>query len=204
VPHWWVVFLGSVLLAIGGLPIVACSTAYVLALVRVRWLKWLLALPVVAGILVAGCSVLIAVIPEGPQPASSSWWSTPLDIAALSLSGLPIVAYASALGSALVRRRWRRTGILVAGALLAAILIVAMFLSYERIMMQVIAHYNSSGWHQVILWGAYAIGVLLLLARPGRAVARFVWRLFRHGPAAIWAASGQHLRSSPGTSASPA
>ncbi len=47
------------------------------------------------------------------------------------MSGLPIVAYAAALGSALVRRRWRRMGILVAGALLAAILIGAMMLSSD-------------------------------------------------------------------------
>ncbi len=57
VPHWWGVFLGVVLLAMGGLPIVAYTTAFVLSLVRVRWLKWLLALPVVAAILVAGYSV---------------------------------------------------------------------------------------------------------------------------------------------------
>ena len=167
VPHWWGVFLGAVLLAMGGLPIVAYATAFVLALVRVRWLRLLLALPVVAAILVAGYSVLIFVIPGKAQPASSSWWSTPLDVAMLSMSGLPIVAYAAALGSALVRRRWRRMGILVAGALLAAILIAILLLS-DRPMRPVVEHYKRSGWHQVILWGAYAIGVLLLLARPGQ------------------------------------
>ncbi len=192
------------MLAMGGLPIVAYATAFVLSLVRVRWLKWLLVLPVVAAILVAGCSVLIAVIPEKSQPPSSSWWwSTLLDIAVLSLSGLPIVAYAAALGWALVRRRWRRMGILVVGAVLAAILIGAMLLSSDKVMMPLIEHYNWSGWHQVIPWGAYAIGAPLLLARPGRGVARFVWRLFRRGPAAISASSGQRQRTSPGTAAAP-
>lgn len=172
VPHWWGVFLGAVLLAMVGLPIVAYATAWVLALVRVRWLKRLLALPVVAAILVAGYSVLFNVIPGKAQPTSSSWWSTPLDIAVLSISGLPIVAYAAELVRVLARRRWRRIGILVAGAVLAAILIGAMLLLSDWPRMPAIEHYNRSGWHQVILWGAYAIGVLLLLARPGRRLLR--------------------------------
>ena len=38
-------FLGAVLLVMGGIPTVAYGTAVVLSLVRVRWLKWLLAAP---------------------------------------------------------------------------------------------------------------------------------------------------------------
>ncbi len=53
-PPWWGVLFGVVLLPMVGIPIVAYATAFVLSLVRVRWLKWLLALPVVAAILVAG------------------------------------------------------------------------------------------------------------------------------------------------------
>ena len=100
VPRWWGVLLGAVLLAMGGLPIVAYATAFVLWRGPRAMVKRLLALPVVAAILVAGYSVLITVIPGKAQPTSSSWWSTPLDITVLSLSGLPIVAYAAALGSA--------------------------------------------------------------------------------------------------------
>ena len=110
VPPWWGVFLGVVLLAMVGVPIVAYATAFVLSLVRVRWLKWLLALPVVAAILVAGSSALIFLIPENRQSAESSWWSIPLDVTMLSMSGLPIVAYAAVLVLSLVRRRWRKTG----------------------------------------------------------------------------------------------
>ena len=39
VPRWWDVFLVAVLLVMGGVPIVAYATAFVLSLVRVRWLK---------------------------------------------------------------------------------------------------------------------------------------------------------------------
>ena len=58
VPAWWSVLLAVVLLPMVGIPIVAYATALVLSLVRVRWLKLLLALPVVAAILVAGFAAL--------------------------------------------------------------------------------------------------------------------------------------------------
>ena len=67
VPPWWGEFLGVVLLAMGGVPIVAYATAFVLSLVRLRWLKLVLALPVVAAILVAGSSALISLIPAKPS-----------------------------------------------------------------------------------------------------------------------------------------
>ena len=171
VPSWWGKFVGAVLLVMCGVPVVAYATAFVLSLVRVRWLKLLLALPVVAAILVAGSSVLDTLTPKTPQPAS--WWSTPLDIAVLSMSGLPIVACAVAFVLSVVRRRWRRMGILVGGSLLAAVLIGAMSVLSDRPMKSAIEHYDWSGWHQVIFWGVFAIGVLLLLARPARVVAQF-------------------------------
>ena len=61
VPRGSGVFLGFVLLSMVGVLIVAYATAFVLSLVRLRWLKWLLALPVVAAILVAGSSVVVCV-----------------------------------------------------------------------------------------------------------------------------------------------
>jgi hypothetical protein len=168
----------------GGLPIVAYATAFVLSLVRVRWLKWLLALPVVAAILVAGHSVLITLIPANAQP--TSWWSTPLDITVLSMSGLPIVAYAVALVLSLVRRRWRKTGLFIAGALLAAILIGAITLLFDMLLVKpLIEHYTWSGWHQAVYLGVYAVGTLVLLAWPARRVAGLVWRLVRQRHAVI-------------------
>jgi uncharacterized protein involved in cysteine biosynthesis len=106
----------------------------------------------------------------------------------LSMSGLPIVAYGAAFVLSVVRGRWRTMRILVGGALLAAVVIGAMSLSSDRLMMPVNEHYDWSGWHQVILWGAYMIGVLVLLARPARGVARFVSRPF-HGRRALTSTS---------------
>ncbi len=142
-------------------------------------MRLLLALPVVVAILMTGYSALIALIPDKGPPTEPSWWVVLLGVAMLSMSGLPIVLYPAALGSALVRGRWRRLVFLVAGALLAAVLIGAILLRSDMSKMPAIEHYNWSGWHQILFWGAYAVGVLVLLARPTRGVARFVWRRAR-------------------------
>jgi hypothetical protein len=177
-PLWWGVLVAIVLVPMAGIPIVAYATAFVLSLVRVRWLKWALALPVVAGILVAGCSALVFLIPE-PRQRSSSWWSIPLDIAVLSITGLPIVVYAAALGSALAHRAGRKTARLLARTLVAAILIGVLAFLLDRLAKPSIEHYDWSGWHQAGYLGAYAVGVVVLLARPARAAGRFVLRLVR-------------------------
>jgi hypothetical protein len=198
VPTWWSVLLGVVLVPMVGVTIVACVTAFVLSLVRVRWLKWLLVLPVVAAILVAGSAALDFLIRENRQSAGSSWWSIPVDIIVLSMIGLPIVDYAAVLVLSLVRRRWRTTGLLIASALLAAILIGAIMLHSDMLMKPLIEHYDWSGWHQVGYLGAYAVGVLVLLTRPARAVGRFVSRLVRRRPATIFAPRELRRQTSPG------
>ena len=48
-----------------------------------------------------------------------------------------------------------------------------------------VEHYDWSGWHQAGYLGAYAVGVLVLLARPARAVGRFLLRLVRRRPTAF-------------------
>ena len=178
-PAWWGILFGVVVVPMVGIPIVAYTTAFVLSLVRVRWLKWLLVLPVVAAILVAGSAALSFLIPDSRQPTGSTWWSIPVNIAMLSMSGLPIVVYAAVLGLALVRRAWPEAARLVARALLAAILIGAITLLFDRLRKPLIEHYDWSGWHQAGYLGAYAAGVLVLLARPARAVGRFLSRLVR-------------------------
>ena len=185
VPRGWGVFLSVVLLVMGGVPIVAYATAFVLSLVRVRWLKWVLALPVVAAILVAGSSALDALIPAGLRPAEPPWWEIPLAVTLLSMGGLPIVAYAAVLVLSLVRRRWRKAGLFIAGALLAATLIGAITLLSDLLQKPLIEHYSWSGWHQAVYLGAYAVGAIVLLARPARAVVGFVWRLARPRRAVI-------------------
>jgi hypothetical protein len=45
----------------------------------------------------------------------------------------------------LVRRRWRKTGLFIAGALPAAILIVAITLLFDMLVKWLIEHYDWSG-----------------------------------------------------------
>jgi hypothetical protein len=102
-------------------------------------------------------------------------WLVLVAITMFSMIGLPIVVYTVALGSALVRRRRRKIGFLVASASIAAILIAAIMLRFDLRVKPLIEHYDWSGWHQAGYRGAYAVGALILLARP----ARGMWRLLR-------------------------
>jgi hypothetical protein len=135
---------GVILLLMGDLAIAVYATAFVLSLVRVRWLKWLLALPIVVAILVTGYMALIApILPilDRPQSTVPRWWDVFVDVAALSLTGLPIVALAAVFGSALVRRRWRKIGRLVAGSLLTAVLIGTLVPGLGSLMKPLIEHF---------------------------------------------------------------
>ena len=100
-------------------------------------------------------------------------------VAWLSMSGLPVVAYTVAFVLALVRRRWKKIGVLVAGAVLAAVLILTLSLWAVSHAKPAIEHYNWSGWHQAFFWGAYVAGLLMLVARAARAAGRFVLSLAR-------------------------
>ena len=106
------------------------------------------------------------------------------------MSGLPIVAYAPGRYSVrrLVRQRWRKIELLVAGAMFAAILIGAIYvLDFDMLVMPLIEHYNWSGWHQVVYLGIYAVGARSRLWHGGRGVrncARLVCAAVSGSPAA--------------------
>jgi hypothetical protein len=76
-------------------------------------------------------------------------------------------------------------GILVAGGILAAILIGAIMLRSDTLAKPLIEHYNWSGWHQAIYLGVYAVGALALLARLRRGVGPLVSRLTRRARAVV-------------------
>ena len=175
-PPWWGESVGGTLFWTSGLPIVAYSTAFVLSLVRRRWLRRVLALPLAVAILWTlsiGYSTVISLI-QGtmPQPADPPWWGIPLAVAMLSMSGSPIVAFVVRFASAVVRRQWPKTGLLVARALIAAVAIWAFMLSFDLLQKPTIEYYNWSGWHHVVLWGAYAIGLQVFWTWGARSGAR--------------------------------
>jgi hypothetical protein len=136
--------------------------------------RLLLALPAVVAVLLVGFSAVNSLVPDRRRTTEQPLWIV-VAITMISMTGLPIVVYTTAFGSALIRRRWRKIGILVAAASLAAILIAAIMLRSDLRAKPLIEHYDWSGWHQAGYGGAYAVGALILLARP----ARGIWRLFR-------------------------
>ena len=168
--------------AMGATLVNVCIPVMVLWLATRRrfWsMRLLLALPVVVAVSMAGSSTLISLIPDNLQPSPTPWWGFVLRVALLSMSGLPVVAYTVAFVLALVHRRWKKIGVLVAGAVLAAVLILTLSLWAVSHAKPAIEHYNWSGWHQALIWGAYVAGVLMLAARAARAAGRFVLSLAR-------------------------
>jgi hypothetical protein len=141
--------------------------------------RLLLALPAVVAVIMSGSSTLISLLPARRQPALPPWWGLPLGVAIFTMGGLPIIAYAAAFVVSMMRRRWRRTGLLVAGATVAAVVVAIVMLAFDIRFKLAIEHYGWSGWQQALFWGAYVVGVLTLLARPARAAVRFVLRVVR-------------------------
>ncbi len=141
--------------------------------------RLLIALPVVVAVSMAGSSTLISLVPDSWQPPPTPWWGFIYGMALLSMSGLPVVTYTVAFVLALVHRRWKKIGVLVAGAVLAAVLILTLTLWADSHVKPAIEHYNWSGWHQAFFWGAYVAGLLMLVARAARAAGRFVLSLAR-------------------------
>ncbi len=142
-------------------------------------MRLLLALPVVVAVSMAGSSSLISLFPNELQPSGTPWWGFVDVVAWFSMGGLPIVAYTVAFVLALVRRQWKKIGVLVAGAVVSAVLILTLTLWATRHAKPAIEHYNWSGWHHSLVWGAYVAGLLMLAARAARAAGRFVLSLAR-------------------------
>jgi hypothetical protein len=136
----------------------------------------LLALPVVVAVSMAGSSALISFFPDDLQPSPTSWRESVVRVAWLSMSGVPVVAYALASALALVQRKWKKIGVLIASAVLGAALILTLSLWAVTKAKPAIEHYNWSGSYQSLFWGAYAAGLLMLVARAARSVLRlFLW-----------------------------
>ncbi len=147
-------------------------------------MRLLIALPVVVAVSMAGTSTLISLFPDILQPSPTPRWGFVRSVALLSMSGLPVVAYTVAFVLAVVHRRWKKIGVLVAGAVLVAVVILTLSLWAVSQAKPAIEHYNWSGWHQAFIWGAYVAGVFMLAARAARAAGRFVLgpaRLRRRG-----------------------
>jgi hypothetical protein len=146
---------------------------------RVLSLRLLLALPATVAIPLAGTSALGSLL---PNRSTASPWDAAGPLWLISLGGLPLLAYARAFGSGLMRGRWKRVARLMVLTALASLVIGGLWLKIESTRgTPSREHYTYDGWYHVAWWGAYALGVLVLLTPPARAAARLAWRALRYG-----------------------
>ena len=89
-----------------------------------------------------------------------------------TLAGLPIIFYAVSVVANLFRRRWKALAWVAGLTAIGSAIIAAAWLWADSRTMPAIEHYGRSGWPLVLVPGAYAVGVLLLigwiLKRPYR------------------------------------
>ena len=149
--------------------------------------RLLLAMPAAVAFALAGSMAVIQILQSQNPPGPGIGYWVPYTLL-LSLSGLPIVAFALAVGSSLIRRRWRKVGLLVAGAGLAAMVIAANMLGVDKLGMASIEHYAWSGWHHAGYYGLYAVGAIVLLSRPAQWMSRRLLQLARGRRADLLAA----------------
>jgi hypothetical protein len=168
---------GSALLAVSGLALfnvfLPLGILRLVALRRPWTLRLMMALPIAAAVPLTAFVALEPLIPTlaAPYPSSSRVLFT-----LGSLAGVPIVSFAAVAGWSLVRRQWRRLGLLASLTVLASMAIGLVWVRLDIWTMPAIEHYDWSGWYLAVLPGAYAIGGLTLIARVLRGMFRMTRR----------------------------
>ncbi len=174
---------GSVLIAVIGLALFNLFLPLGVLRLAARRRPWtmrlLMALPVAAAVPLTAFVVLEPLIPTLPAPYAFS----PRVLFTLgTLAGIPIVSFAAFVGWTLIGRRWKRLALLAGLTVLASLATAATWLWLDLRTMPAIEHYSGSGWYLAVLPGAYAVGVLMLVAWAIRKIV--LWRPRRPGLAA--------------------
>jgi len=143
--------------------------------------RLLMALPVAAAVPLSVFLAVEPVMPALPDPFPSS---ARLLLILGTLAGIPVVAYVIMAALTLLRRRWRRLALLAAPTVLAAAALGVIWLWWDMQSMPAIEHYTWSGWYQVVLPAAFAVGMLGSIFWAARGIFRLVTRVGRrHGAA---------------------
>ncbi len=140
---------------------------------RVWSVRALMAMPVAAAV---PLWVFQAVEPLIPAQVGTTPVSPRIVFALATVAGLPIVLYAATAGWMLVRGRWKPLARMAALTALASAITAAAWLWADSRAMPAIEHYGRTGWYLVIVPGAYAAGVLVLIAWPIRRAYRWLRR----------------------------
>ncbi len=145
-----------------------------LAARRRPWtLRVLMALPVVAAIPLCSYMALEPLMPAQVDPLPPY---PKLLFALATIAGLPILTFAILAGWSLVRLRWKRIVMLAGLTVLASAAIAVTWLWFDSRTMPAVEHYGRSDWYLVLVPGAYAAGLLVLIAWPLRRAYRWLKR----------------------------
>ncbi len=168
-PSWVFTLMGLALVNVA-LPIAMLR----LAARRRPWtLRVLMMLPVIAAIPLCSYMALEPLMPARVDPLPPY---PKLLFALATIAGLPVLTFAGLAGWSLVRLRWKRIVLLAGLTVLASAAIAAAWLRFDSRAMPTIEHYGRSDWYMVFVPGAYAAGVLVLIAWPIRRAYRWLKR----------------------------
>jgi hypothetical protein len=148
-----------------------------LAARRRPWsLRLLMAMPVAAALPLSVFQARESLLPDqiGTLPASAR----PV-FALATLAGLPIVLYAGMAVASLFRRRWRHLVALLALTIVASTVVGVAWLRLDGRTMPAIEHYDRTNGYLIAVPGAYAVGILLLMAWILRGPYRWIRRIRR-------------------------
>jgi hypothetical protein len=138
--------------------------------VRRKELGWWRGALIVAGMSV--CVTSLAVIRFAPPGAV--WRDVPFLLPlVIGAAALPGLAWFATLVRNLIAGEWRRLSWLLGGSLVAAAGLAALILSLTASQKPPEQHYSWHAWWFILLFGAHAVGALLV-----------VWKLF--GPGVLW------------------
>jgi serine/threonine protein kinase len=105
--------------------------------------------------------------------------ASPGMLALLFALGIPILFLLSVIGVRAVQGRWRRVLSQVAFVGISIVAMAAFMIAVDRRAMLPEEHYSWEGWEHIVVLGAYAAGLWLLLAGVLREVAIAGWRTTR-------------------------
>jgi hypothetical protein len=141
---------------------------------RRRGIRQLLALPLAAAFPLTTFAMLWSRLAQAPDV---SFLDVLERFARWTVYGIPFAVYAILACSLLLRKRWRRMASLVATTLVLSAAIGITWLLLDTPAKAPLEHYTSSGWFDIVLLGAYALGAVMLVQTLAKAAAELRNRL---------------------------
>ncbi len=168
-PSWFCALVGLALVNV-----VLPTFLLRLAARRRPWtLRLLMMLPIAATIPLSSYLGFEPLLPAKVDPLPPN---PRLLFALATLAGLPVLALLWSVLAAVVRLRWRSIAVLAVLTVASSLAIAAIWIWRDRARMPPVEHYGSTAWPLILVPGAYAAGVLILLGWTLRRPYRWLMR----------------------------